>query len=139
MSNELSTERADTELEQSEKRLTAQESTRAGGVFEPDVDIVENKEGYLVVAELPGVDREHVRLSLEDQVLTIDADLATTPDPAWRPVYAEFRQGGYHRQFRITDRIDADGIRATMRDGVLQLQLPKVQAARPRSIQIESA
>lgn len=140
MSNEVRTtapERA--ELEQTEKRPAEREGTRQRRIFEPDVDIVENADGYLVVAELPGADREHVRVSLEDQVLTIDAELATEPDPAWQPVYAEFRQGGYHRQFRISERIDSDEIRATMRDGVLQLQLPKVAKARPRAIEIAGA
>jgi len=138
-SKDSPTTRSDTvELEQAEKRPADREGTRSSRVFEPDVDIVENTEAYLVVAELPGVDREHVHVSLEDQILTIDADLATEPDSAWRAVYSEFRQGAYHRQFRISDRIDADAIRATMRDGVLQLELPKVAQARPRTIAIES-
>lgn len=126
-----------TELEQTEKRPAQSEGTRPGRLFEPDVDIVENPGAYLVVAELPGVDREHVRVSLEDQVLSIEADLASAPDPSWQPLYQEFRQGGYQRQFRLSDRIDAGAIRASMRDGVLQLELPKVERARPRTIEIQ--
>lgn len=139
MNKQVRNPESSAELEQTEKRPVEREGTRASGLFQPEVDILENPQGYLLMAELPGVDGEHVKVSLEDQVLSIEAQLATTPDPSWRPVYQEFRLGGYYREFRISDRIDQGAIRATMRDGVLELHLPKLERARPRRIEIHSA
>jgi HSP20 family protein len=134
MATERTTQNAP--LEQSGKQEVQRERTRPGLTFRPDVDIAESREAFLVTADLPGVDESHVDVRLEDGVLSIDAELAVLPDPSWRPVYAEYRLGGYHREFTIPDAVDATGIRATMRDGVLELHLPKVEAHRPRQIEV---
>lgn len=127
-----------TALEAQEKTTALREGTRPGLVFRPDVDIVESGDEFFVTADLPGVDEENVRIHLEDGVLSIDAEPATEPDPAWTPLYAEYRSGGYHREFRLTDAVDDERIRATMRDGVLQLHLPKTERHRPRQIAVQA-
>jgi HSP20 family protein len=53
-------------------------------------------------------------------------------------VHQEYRLGGYHRRFRLSDRIDAQRISATMRDGVLTLHLPKAERHRPRQIEVRA-
>ena len=126
------------ELQTREKQALEQEGTRPGLVFRPDVDIVERPEEFLVTADLPGVDESHVAVKLEEGVLSIDASLAVEPDPAWTRLYAEYRQGGYHREFRLSESIDAERIRAKMRDGVLELHLPKVDRHRPRQIAVQA-
>lgn len=123
-------------IESREKQLAQQEGTRAGWTFRPDVDIVESGDAYVVTADLPGANETSVRIGLEDGVLTIDAHTANGPDPAWRPLYAEYRPGNYHRQFQLSEEIDAGRIEAKMRDGVLTLSLPKSEAARPRQIRV---
>jgi HSP20 family protein len=126
------------ELESRGKQAVGREGTRPGWVFQPDVDIVEQEEEFLVTADLPGVDESHVQVRLEEGVLSIEADLAVSPDPSWRPLYTEYRFGSYRREFQISDRIASDEIRATMRDGVLELRLPKEERARPRTIQVRA-
>lgn len=126
-----------TELQNVEKHAVEREGVRPGAAFRPDVDIVERTEEFVLWADLPGVDERHVAVKLEDGVLSIDASLASEPDAAWRPVYAEYRFGGYHREFRLTDAIDAQGIRASMKDGVLELHLPKTERHRPRQIEVQ--
>jgi HSP20 family molecular chaperone IbpA len=128
-----------TELETRDKQTVERERTRPGLSFRPDVDIVERPDAFLVYADLPGVDDRHVEVRLEDGVLSIEAELASAPDPAWTPLYQEYRLGGWQREFRLSDAIDSERIRATMRDGVLEVELPKSERHRPRQIPVQSA
>jgi HSP20 family protein len=124
------------EIEVRGKEALGRESTRAGLVFRPDVDIVECEEEFLVLADLPGVDEEHVQVRLEDGVLSLDASLAVLPAEDWQLVHGEYRLGQYHREFRLSEHIDVERIRASMRDGVLELHLPKADRHRPRVITV---
>lgn len=126
------------ELKAQEKQALAEERTRPGAVFRPDVDILERADGYVIYADLPGVDEEHVRVHLEKGVLSLDAELATQPDAAWRPLHSEYRIGSFHREFRLSEEIDANGVSASMRDGVLELRLPRSAERRPRRIEVQS-
>jgi HSP20 family protein len=127
------------EIQIREKQSLEREATRPGVTFRPDVDIVERADAYWVRADLPGVDENQVRVKLEEGVLSIDATLAVEPDPSWTLLHGEYRLGGFHREFAVSDQIDAEGITARMRDGVLELVLPKSEAARPRQIPVKSA
>lgn len=137
MSNEVQTTAK--EIEGRGKQTLERERTRPGFVFRPDVDIVERADAFVVTADLPGVDEEHVRVRLEEGVLFIDAELAVGPEPSWNPVYVEYRLGGYHREFGLSEEIDVDRISASMRDGVLELLLPKTERHRPRTIPVQAA
>ena len=128
-----------TDLETRDKQAVERERTRPGATFRPDVDIVERPDAFLVYADLPGVDDRHVAVRLEDGVLSIEAELASEPDPAWTPLYQEYRVGGWQREFRLSESIDSDGIHASMRDGVLEVRLPKSERHRPRQIQVRGA
>jgi HSP20 family molecular chaperone IbpA len=128
-----------TELETRDKQAVERERTRPGLTFRPDVDIVERPDAFLVYADLPGVDDRHVEVRLEDGVLSIEAELASGPDPAWTPLYQEYRLGGWQREFRLSEAIDSERIHASMRDGVLEVRLPKSERHRPRQIPVQSA
>ncbi|MEN8184557.1 MAG: Hsp20/alpha crystallin family protein [Myxococcota bacterium] len=125
-------------LETQEKTPVEREATRPELMFRPDVDIVERETGFVVTADLPGVDEKHVNVSLEKGVLTLEGRLAAPPPPGWTLVHAEYRPGGYRREFALSERIDPAGIRASMRDGVLELQLPKAEVHRPRNIEVRA-
>ena len=126
------------DLQTREKQALEREGTRPGLVFRPDVDIVERPEEFLVTADFPGVDEDHINVKLEEGVLSIDARQAAEVDSTWTPVYAEYHVGGYHREFTLSEAIDTDAIRAKMSNGVLELHLPKIQRHRPRQIQVQS-
>jgi len=134
MTTELTTQTQ--EMKSREKQALPREGTRPGWLFRPDVDIVERPDEFVVSADLPGVDESGVSVELADGVLTIDARLAEPPDPAWRQVYGEYRTGGYQRKFALAETIDAAKIRAAMNDGVLTLNLPKMERHRPRQIPV---
>jgi HSP20 family protein len=137
MASEVETTRSD-DIEARAKQALDREATRPGWVFQPDVDIVETQGEYLLWADLPGADQDSVHIALEDGVLSIAAEGAVHPDPGWRPLELEYRSGGYQRRFALSDRIDAERIEARMRDGVLELKLPKSERHRPRQIEIHA-
>jgi HSP20 family protein len=127
------------DLEPREKQALEQESTRPGLVFRPDVDILEQKDGFVVFADLPGVDESTVDVHLEKGTLRLDAQLATLPGSDWRPLHSEYRFGSYHREFRISEDVDANGVTAKMKNGVLELHLPKSEEHKPRTIPVQAA
>lgn len=124
------------ELQSREKQAVAEETTRSGPVFQPDVDIVERSNDFLVTADMPGVRADGVNVRLEEGVLSIDAASSVEPEAGFTPVHAEYRVGGWHRRFVLPDRIDAERIHAEMKDGVLELVLPKLEQHRPRRIEV---
>ena len=126
------------DLQTQEKQALEREGTRPGLVFRPDVDIVERADEFLVMADVPGVDEQNIDVRFEEGVLSIDAAQAAEVDPSWTPLYAEYRRGGYHREFTLSEAIDTEAIQAKMRNGVLELRLPKSQRHRPRQVQVES-
>lgn len=116
------------------------EATEAGSYegrwFEPAVDIYENDEALTLVADLPGVAGEDVSTDLRENLLTITARFKNQASQ-WKPVYEEYAEGHYVRQFRLGQQIDQAKITAVMKDGVLTLTLPKADAAKPRKIEVK--
>ncbi len=125
------------EIEAREKAEVTTENTRPGVVFRPDVDILERPDAYVIHADMPGVDGDSVDINLDKGVLTLDAPPGREPENL-RPLYAEYRTGGYHREFRISEDIDPTQVSATMKDGVLELLLPKSAESRPRRIAVSA-
>jgi HSP20 family protein len=103
----------------------------------PPVDIFEVENGLAVVADMPGVDREAVEIRVENDILTIEA--AVTPPAQGEIVYSEFALANYHRQFRLSDKVDTEKIHAELKNGVLTIHLPKAEAHRPRRIEVTTA
>lgn len=125
-------------LQAREKQELQGETIRPGPVFRPEVDILEREDSYVIYADLPGVDDKSIDVRLDQGALTLDAQLATLPDTSWNPLHAEYRIGSYHREFRLSEGIDASGVSARMQNGVLELQLPKSAQHRPRTIPVEA-
>jgi HSP20 family molecular chaperone IbpA len=125
-------------IETREKQELEGEGTRPGPVFRPDIDILERSDGYVIYADLPGVDEHSVDVRLERGTLTLDARLATLPDTNWTPLHTEYRLGSYHREFRISEEIDEGGVKAKVRNGVLELHLPKSIERQPRTIPVQA-
>jgi HSP20 family protein len=118
-----------------EKAEAAESGSYEGRWFEPLVDIYETDEALTLVADLPGVAPEDVSTDLRDNLLTITARFGKSAP--WNPVYEEYAEGHYVRQFRLGQQLDQAKISATMKDGVLTLTLPKADAAKPWKIQIQ--
>jgi len=126
------------ELQVQQKREVEKktETTTPARVFVPVTDIFETPEALTVVLEMPGVDRNSVEASVENDVLTIEGRIDFTKYEAMRPVYTEYNVGHYARSFEISDRIDQSKISAEIKDGVVTIVLPKGEQAKPRKIQV---
>jgi len=111
------------------------EPTQAGVYYSPAVDIYETDEAITLLADLPGVERDHLAINVEDRQLTITG-LVSEPEARLPSVYTEYGIGGYTRSFRLSDTIDQSRISAALKDGVLTLVLPKADRLRPRQIEI---
>ena len=114
-----------------------QEKTRPGRHYLPDVDIAEFSDRLQIFADLPGVSEKDVQVTLDNDVLTIQGVVNTGMYDGLSPLYTEYNVGNYFRQFSLHETIDGSAIKATMRNGVLELVLPKVEAAKPRKIEVK--
>jgi HSP20 family protein len=125
------------ELSVREKQeLQRQESTRQGRTYVPDVDIYETPEALYLWADMPGVDEKSVEINLADGLLTIEGQVAVKDYENLSPVYTEYNIGHYLRRFTLSKDVDPDRIRARMVNGVLDLELPKSERAKPRRITV---
>jgi HSP20 family molecular chaperone IbpA len=127
-------------LQAKEKKevTTPAELTKPGLVFNPAVDIFETERELTLMADLPGVRAKDLKIDLKDNVLTLTADETPLEGPQEKDLLREYRTGTYYRQFSLSDTIDQSKIEAVMRDGVLRLTLPKVEAATPRKIAVKA-
>jgi len=114
------------------------ERTRAGRVYNPDVDIIERKDHIAVVADMAGVDEKSLEITLEKNVLSIYGKVDAEIPEKMRLAYAEYGVGDYQRVFTISGEIDRDKIEATVKNGVLKLILPKAEVQKTRKIEVKS-
>ncbi len=129
----------DKEIELKEKKevkKVAGEGTRPGPVFIPAVDILENANEIVVLADMPGVESKSVTIDLKDNQLTISGKVDAPEGEKEIPLYKEFNWGDYFRQFTLSNVIDQGKISAKMEKGVLRLVLPKVEKAKPLKIKV---
>jgi HSP20 family molecular chaperone IbpA len=127
------------QAKQKKEVSTPAELTKPGLVFNPAVDIFETERELTLLADLPGVKAKDLKIDLKDNVLTLTADETPLEGPGEKDVVREYRTGTYYRQFSLSDTIDQSKIEAVMKDGVLRLSLPKVEAATPRKIAVKAA
>ena len=102
----------------------------------PAVDVFEDKDELLILADMPGVAKESVAIHLEKGQLTIEAQ-RNEPSQG-NLLAAEYRPLDYRRAFLVPQGIDADKIVAELTQGVLRLHLPKAAALKPRQIAIKA-
>lgn len=106
-------------------------------LFAPAADIYETGHGAVLLVDLPGCDEGSVDVRVEDGVLTVTGRVAPETVPDHELTYCEYRTGNYERAFTVSELIDTEKIEATVKDGVLRLTLPKVEAAKPKKVQIK--
>ena len=101
---------------------------------QPLVDIYENQEEILLQVEMPGVERDNIKVQLDNGRLSL---VARRSAASWHtPLYTEFGPVEYRRSFSVPQTIDGNKVKAELHDGVLHLHLPKSPAYKPRTIEI---
>jgi len=115
------------------------EQMRPGPTFEPAVDIFENDRIITLLADMPGVRVDDLKVDLRENVLTLTGPVTLPEGPGERDVVREYRSGTFFRRFALSEAIDQEKIQAKLVDGVLRLELTKVAKAVPRQIQVQTA
>lgn len=109
-----------------------------GGTWMPPVDVVENDEAIWCSVEIPGIEPEHLDVTVEDHVLTVSGERRRDHEQreGEHRLY-ERRYGRFERSFSLPQTVDADNVKARYENGVLEIMLPKTEEARPRRVPIE--
>lgn len=131
-------ETKDLKVREKQEVASPAEQTRPGLVFTPQVDIFETEKELTLLADMPGVTKDDLKIDLDNNQLTIVGDVTPPEGSGEADVFREFQTGRYFRQFTISDAIDQSKIEATITNGVLRLALPKVEAAKPRKIAVKA-
>jgi HSP20 family molecular chaperone IbpA len=124
---------------QKTQNTAATERIRNVKTFVPRVDIYETREALFLIADMPGVDDKTVDVELEKNVLTISGRVEDGKVKDHNLVFSEYEVGDYERAFTLSDEIDREKIKATVRQGVLRLELPKAEKVKPKKITINAA
>jgi HSP20 family protein len=130
------TDSKEIKLKGKQEVTTAAEQTTPGVVFTPQVDIFETEKAITLLADIPGVKPDRLNVDLRDNILTITGDVELVGGPDEEDIVAEYETGRFYRQFTLSEMIDQTKINAMLADGVLRLDLPKVEKAAPRKITV---
>lgn len=106
-------------------------------LFRPDIDLLDGEHEITIVADLPGVRGEDIRIDYRDGTLSLQAPVSHEPAESFRVRHRESLRGDFYREFRVSDAIEAGSIDAEYRNGVLTLHLPKAASRRPRQIPVQ--
>jgi len=113
------------------------EQTYHGPVYSPAVDIFETDDRISLLADMPGVKAKDLKIDLRENVLTLSGRVDAGPSGQEDNVLCEYESGTYFRQFTLSETIDQAKIDAKLSDGVLRLELPKLERAKPRQITVK--
>jgi len=128
-------------MEVQEQEMVQTEGTermRARATFIPRADIFETEDNVVVTVDMPGASDETIDITLEKNILTINASSIHGAPEGFNLAFAEFEAGDYERSFQLTDQINREGIQAVYQDGVLKLTLPKAEVAKIRKISVKA-
>lgn len=143
---ELETIRRDMErlfeefFEPSPRRRWRWLSRAEGETISPSIDVYDNKNEIVVKAELPGVEKENIDLTISENSLTIKAESKKDEEVKDENYYSrEIHYGTYSRTITLPAEIDSSKAKATLKNGILEIVLPKKEEAKPKEIKVEIA
>ena len=105
-------------------------------VYVPRVDVRENAEAFVVVADLPGADEKSVEATVQKRVLTIEGWTQLEKPQGGEELGREFGAGRFRRDFTLPDAVDPERIQARVKNGVLTVSIPKKDEVKARKIQV---
>jgi HSP20 family protein len=107
------------------------------GVWNPSVDVTEDKDSLVVKAEMPGMSKDDVKVSVQDNVLTLKGEKKQEKEEKDKNYHrVERSYGSFCRSFQLPTSVKADKIKANYKDGVLSITLPKTEEVKPKEIPI---
>lgn len=120
--------------ESSQVRAAAREREAA---LVPAVDVVEDAEGITLYADLPGVPRERLNLTVESGTLTIEGEVVLEGMEGLAAVHREIEAPRFRRVFSLSQELDGERVAADLQQGVLRLRIPKAAHALPRRVEVQ--
>ncbi|MBI4864884.1 MAG: Hsp20/alpha crystallin family protein [Candidatus Riflebacteria bacterium] len=128
----------DRELQRAENQRVTEQRRQSEALFVPRADILETQDALIVIADMPGVDEKSVDIQVERNLLTISGRTEAESYEGFQLGYQEFETGQFARQFALSDEVDVNRIEASVRNGVLEIRLPKVESVKPRKITVRA-
>jgi len=120
------------------RRFTSLKKLRELEGISPAVDMYDKKDEIVVKAEIPGVEKENVRISLSDNMLTIKGETKKEEEVKEEDYYySERSYGSFARTLSLPSKVKSDKIKASFKNGILEIHLPKAEEAKPKEIKIE--
>lgn len=116
------------------EKVSDKENHPSARVYSPNVDVLETEEDLLFRVEMPGVDQSSVEISIEKDQLILEGKFLPPPEVRGQVRLAEYREGNYFRKFSIGKAIQSDKAIAKMKNGILELTIPKME---PKKTKIE--
>ena len=117
---------------------TATAARKPEAVLQPAIDIFEDSDGITVEADMPGVSKDRLDVHVEGENLILEGRvLFDIPDQS-QALHADVRSTLYRSNFVLSRELEADQIRATLKDGVVQVRIPKRAEVKPRRITVET-
>ena len=103
------------------------------GTAYPKVNVYEYEDKVGVIAEIPGLDKKHIDIEVEDSVLTISGDKHGIPeDNGAKVLRRELKASSFKRSFTLGEELDGDDISANFKDGILSISIPKIAPTKPK-------
>lgn len=117
--------------------FNTQDEEVSNRTWTPPVDIQETEEGYKLQAELPGLTKEDIQITLENNVLRLSGERTFEKDVKKESYHRiERTYGNFTRSFALPHQVNAEGVQAAFENGVLTVTVPKAEQAKPRKITI---
>jgi HSP20 family molecular chaperone IbpA len=127
------------DVTQSEKSGAPRATTpRSESAIRPPVDVFETSDGIKLIADMPGVSKEHLQLQAEGNSLTIEGKMQFDMSEQMEALYADVRSTLYRCSFVLSSELDTGHVEAILKDGVLAVTIPKRAELRPRRIEVQS-
>jgi HSP20 family protein len=106
--------------------------------FAPDVDLRDEKERLVVKADIPGMKKEDLTITVHDDLLTLQGERRESQEKREKDYYYSERfEGSFARTVELPAKVKADAVKAAYRDGVLEITLPKDENAKPKEVKVE--
>jgi HSP20 family protein len=117
--------------------VTSSDNTTSSAVLMPRVDVIEDKSGITLYADLAGVPKDKLALHIEADTLTIEGEVGLNMPEGMEPSHAEINLPRYRRVFTLSKELDSEKIAAEFEHGVLKLSIPKAEHLQPRKVEIK--
>jgi len=119
-----------------EKEVQEESRPVRTAILRPAVDVFENGHSITLLADLPGVAEDALGLEVDGRTLTIQGDIHIDMPLKMESMHADVRSTRYERAFTLSNELDTDQIKASLKDGVLNVTIPKREEVRPRKIEV---